>query len=76
MKNYMLGMGASKKSMFKSRVFKHLIPQLTQNKLKQLTVGSGANKKASDDVIERAVEMSGEGSQKRTARHAPLKFKF
>jgi hypothetical protein len=75
MKNYMLGMGASKKSMFKSRVFKHLIPQLTQNKLKQLTVGSGVQRRASDLEIEERVEMAGEGA-KRRARPSPLKFKF
>jgi hypothetical protein len=72
----MLGMGASKKSMFKSRVFKHLIPQLTQNKLKQLTVGSGVQRRSSDAELADTVSMAGEGAQKRTARHAPLKFKF
>jgi len=76
MKNYYLGMGANNKSMFKSRVMKHLIPQMSQHHLKPLTIGSGAYKKASDEAIERAVEMSGEGAQKRTAKHAPLKFKF
>lgn len=75
MKNYFLGMGASPKSSFKSRVMKHLIPQLSKHQLKPLTIGSGAQRKASDEVIERAVEMEGEG-KKRTARHAPLKFKF
>ena len=76
MKNYYLGMGANKKSVFKSRVMQHLIPHMTKQKLKPLTIGSGANRRASDEAIERAVEMSGEGVQKRTARHAPLKFKF
>lgn len=76
MKNYYLGMGANKKSMFKSRVMKHLIPHMTKQQLKPLTIGAGAYKKASDEAIERAVDMSGEGAQKRQARHAPLKFKF
>jgi len=74
MKNYMLGMGASKKSIFKNRVFKHLIPSMSKHHLKPLTIGSGAQRKASDAELERAVDMSGEG--KRKARHAPLKFKF
>jgi hypothetical protein len=76
MKNYYLGMGASPKSSFKSRVMKHLIPHMTKQQLKPLTIGSGAQRKASDDAIERAVDMAGEGTQKRIARHAPLKFKF
>jgi hypothetical protein len=76
MKNYYLGMGANKKSMFKSRVFKHLLPHMTKQHLKPLTIGSGAQRRASDEVIERAVDMAGEGAQKRIARHAPLKFKF
>lgn len=75
MKNYMLGLGASPKSMFKSRVLKHLLPQLSKHQLKPLTVGSGAHRRASDFDIADRVEMEGEGA-KRRAKPAPLKFKF
>jgi hypothetical protein len=82
MKNYYLGMGASPKSMFKSRVMKHLIPHMTKQQLKPLTIGSGVQRRASDFDIEDSINfenrvpMEGEGVQKRKAKHAPLKFKF
>ena len=57
------------------RSFRHLIPKMARHPLKQLTVGRGVEqRRASDEEIARAVEMSGGATKPR--RHAPLKFRM
>lgn len=73
----MVASGISPKLMFRKGVqrgLKEMMPKLKRHQLKSLMVGKGVGeRRASDEEVARAVEMSGGAVKRKTA---PLKFRM